>query len=99
MEALSVAQGPGEYASFCRICTAGCGTRLTVDDQGRITRVVGDDQNELSSGYACFKGLQSGHAHRDPQRILRPLKRQPDGRFSEISMEQALDEIAARLAS
>ena len=97
MEALSVAQGPGEYASFCRICTAGCGTRLTVDDQGRITRVVGDDQNELSSGYACFKGLQSGHAHRDPQRILRPLKRQPDGRFSEISMEQALDEIAARL--
>ena len=97
MEALSVTQGPGEYASFCRICTAGCGTRLTVDDQGRITRVVGDDQNELSSGYACFKGLQSGHAHRDPQRILRPLKRQPDGRFSEISMEQALDEIAARL--
>ena len=97
MEALSVTQGPGEYTSFCRICTAGCGTRLTVDDQGRITRVVGDDQNELSSGYACFKGLQSGHAHRDPQRILRPLKRQPDGRFSEISMEQALDEIAARL--
>lgn len=97
MEALSATKGPGEYTSFCRICTAGCGTRLTVDGQGHITRIVGDDQNALSSGYACFKGLQSGLAHRDPQRILRPLKRQADGSFSEIGIEQALDEIAARL--
>jgi len=97
MEALSARKGPGEYTSFCRICTAGCGTRLTVDEQGHITRIIGDDQNELSSGYACFKGLQSGHAHRDPQRILRPLKRQPDGSFKEIPIEQALDEIAARI--
>lgn len=97
MESLSLRNGPGEYASFCRICTAGCGTRLTVDEQGQITRIVGDDQNELSSGYACFKGLQSSQAHRDPQRILRPLKRQPDGSFSEIGVEQALDEIAARM--
>jgi len=98
MEALSAIQGAGEYTSFCRICTAGCGTRLTVDDQGQITRIVGDDQNELSSGYACFKGLQSGHAHRDQQRILRPLKRKPDGSFGEIGLAQALDEIAGRLS-
>jgi len=98
MEALSLTHGPGEYASFCRICTAGCGVRLTVDEKGHIIRIVGDDQNELSSGYACFKGLQSGLAHRDPQRILRPLKRQPDGSFREIGIEQALDEIAVRIA-
>ncbi|MEP6786101.1 MAG: molybdopterin-dependent oxidoreductase [Sphingomonadales bacterium] len=97
MQTHSFTQGPGEYASFCRICTAGCGTRLTVDEQGHIVRIVGDDQNELSSGYACFKGLQSGLAHRDPQRVVRPLKRQADGSFVEIPMEQALDEIAARI--
>ena len=97
MEALSLRKGAGEYISFCRICTAGCGTRLTVDERGQITRIVGDDRNELSSGYACFKGLQSSQAHRDPQRILRPLKRQPDDSFSEIGIEQALDEIAARM--
>ncbi|MEO7690786.1 MAG: molybdopterin-dependent oxidoreductase [Sphingomonas sp.] len=97
MEMLPLAQRPGEYTSFCRICTGGCGTRITVDEQGHITRIVGDDRNELSSGYACFKGLQSAAAHRDPQRITRPLKRQADGSFNEIPLEQALDEIAARI--
>lgn len=99
MESLSATKGSGEHVSFCRICTAGCGTTLKVDDEGQITRIVGDDKNELSSGYACFKGLQSGHAHRDPQRILRPLKRQPDGSFNEIGLEQALDEIASRISA
>lgn len=94
----SLTQASGEFSSFCRICTAGCGTRVTVDDHGHITRIVGDDQNELSSGYACFKGLQSGLAHRDPQRIVRPRKRQADGSFVEIPMEQALDEIAERIS-
>ena len=93
------AQAPGEYASFCRICTATCGTRLTVDEHGHITRIVGDDENPLSSGYACFKGLQAGPAHRDPSRITHPLKRQPDGSYARIPLEQALDEIAARIGS
>ncbi len=94
-----LAQAPGEYASFCRICTATCGTRVTVDENGHITRIVGDDLNVLSSGYACFKGLQSGQAHRDPSRLTHPLKRQADGSYARIPLEQALDEIAARIDS
>lgn len=97
MDGLSQTQGPGEYISFCRICTATCGVRLTVDEKGHISRIVGDDQNKLSSGYACFKGLQSGPAHSDPKRILRPLKRQLDGSFVEIPLDRALDEIAERI--
>jgi len=93
-----IAQTPGEHFSFCRICTAGCGVRLTVDEQGRITRIVGDDRNELSSGYACFKGLQSAPAHSDPARLTHPLKRQADGSYARIPLEQALDEIAGRIA-
>lgn len=96
-QATHLAQTPGEYSSFCRICTAGCGTRLTVDEKGQITRIVGDDRNELSSGYACFKGLQSAPAHSDPSRLTHPLKRQPDGSYVRIPMEQALDEIAERI--
>jgi anaerobic selenocysteine-containing dehydrogenase len=94
-----LAQEPGEYATFCRICTATCGTRVTVDEHGHITRIVGDDLNVLSSGYACFKGLQSGPAHRDPARLTQPLKRQADGSYATIPLEQALDEIAARIGS
>ena len=62
-----------------------------------ITRIIGDDLNEHSSGYACFKGVQNGPAHRDPHRLLHPLKRQPDGSYTRIPLQQALDEIAERI--
>lgn len=97
-QSTAIAQTPGEYFSFCRICTATCGTKVTVDESGRIVRIVGDDQNELSSGYACFKGLQSGVGQSDPRRLRQPLKRLEDGSYVAIPLEQALDEIAERLA-
>ena len=83
--------------SFCRTCTAGCGTKLTIDDQDRIVSIRGDENNAMSRGYACFKGLHSHEAQYSPERLLHPLKRQPDGTFARISIEQALDEIAEKM--
>lgn len=84
--------------TYCRICAAHCGLVLTIENgTDRIVKVKGDKQNPLSQGYVCFKGLQAEEAHHGPQRLLRPLKRQPDGSFAEIDSEQALDEIADRL--
>jgi anaerobic selenocysteine-containing dehydrogenase len=84
--------------SYCRICSAHCGVVLTIEDgTERILAVKGDKENPLSRGYVCFKGLQAEEAHHGPQRLLRPLKRQPDGSFAEIGSEQALDEIADKL--
>ena len=90
--------GLREVVSFCRICSGGCGVRLTLDGD-RIAGVRGDPENALSKGYACFKGLQAAEAHHGPTRLLRPLKRMPDGSFASIPLEQALDEIAERLAA
>ncbi|MES2258484.1 MAG: molybdopterin-dependent oxidoreductase [Pseudomonadota bacterium] len=84
--------------SFCRICSGLCGTVLQLDAQGRIASIRGDKEHAMSRGYACFKGLQSGAAHNAAERILRPLKRMPDGSFKAIPLEQALDEIAQKLA-
>jgi anaerobic selenocysteine-containing dehydrogenase len=84
--------------SFCRICSGLCGTVVGLDPQGRIASIRGDKDHAMSRGYACFKGLQSGAAHNAPERILRPLKRMADGSFSAIPLEQALDEIAAKMA-
>ena len=86
-----------EHASFCRICSGGCGIRLTVEDDGRISHMRGDPDNPMTAGYACFKGLQAEASHHGPQRLLHPLKRQPDGSYVRIGVEQALDEIAAKL--
>ena len=84
--------------SYCRICAANCGVVLTIEDGSeRILSVKGDKDNPVSQGYVCFKGLQAEELHHGPQRLLRPLKRQPDGGFSEIGIEQALDEIADAL--
>lgn len=86
-----------EVRSFCRICTGGCGMLLTVDDADRIVHIRGDEDQPMTRGYACFKGLQAAEAHHGPARLLKPLKRMPDGTFVEIALEQALDEIAEKM--
>ncbi|MAL95130.1 MAG: nitrate reductase [Haliea sp.] len=85
------------HTSFCRLCMGHCGVKVSRDDAGRITAVEPDREDPFTLGYACFKGMQAAEAHNSPERILRPLKRLPDGSFEPIGIEQALDEIAERL--
>jgi anaerobic selenocysteine-containing dehydrogenase len=63
----------------------------------RITSIRGDRNHPLSRGYTCSKGLLAPEAYHDDSRLLHPLKRRPDGTFEEITLSQALDEIAERL--
>src|SRR5689334_14136422 len=86
-----------EAVSFCRICSGGCGVRLTISEDNRILAIGPDPDNALSKGYACFKGLQAAESHHGPARLLHPLKRMPDGSYARIESEQALDEIAEKL--
>ena len=85
-----------EVKSFCRLCIAGCGTVLTVEDR-RIVGIRGDREHPISDGYICYKGLQAPAAHNDASRQLHSLKRNDSGAFERIDTERALDEIAARL--
>ena len=87
-----------EKVSFCRICSGGCGTLLTVDEDHNILSVRGDPDNGLSAGYACFKGLQASASHHGAERLLQPLKRTGDGTFIEIPSEDAIAEIAAAVS-
>jgi anaerobic selenocysteine-containing dehydrogenase len=69
----------------------------TVGEDGRLQTVRGDRESPLTDGFACIRGLQAVEGMYQDGRILRPLKRQPDGSFEEIALETALDEIAAKL--
>lgn len=91
------ASGTHEVKSVCRICIGTCGVRLTVEG-GKITSIRGDKDHPLSRGYACIKGLNSYQALHSPERILNPLKRKPDGSWEIVTLDRALDEIAARMA-
>lgn len=84
--------------SFCRICSANCGVNITVEND-RLVDIRGDHDDPMTMGYACVKGIEAVEAHNTPDRILEPLKRQPDGSFAPIDIEVALDEIAAKLQS
>ncbi|WP_340268811.1 molybdopterin-containing oxidoreductase family protein [Sphingobium mellinum] len=84
--------------SACRYCVGNCGVIVDVDVRtGRAIDLRGDREHPLTKGYACIKGLQGVYALNAPDRILRPLKRNEEGGFDEIPLEQALDEIAARM--
>lgn len=87
-----------EAKSFCRICSGGCGTALSIDDEtGRIISVRGDAENPMSAGYACFKGLQAEHSHHGNARLLHPHMRS-ESVSRRVHSEDALDRIAARTA-
>jgi formate dehydrogenase len=88
--------GTEERITFCRICEACCGMVATVDG-GRVTKLRADKENPFSDGYICPKGPAYLDVHNDPDRVLNPLKRQPDGTFAAVSWDEALDDIAARL--
>lgn len=86
-----------EHISFCRICMGSCGTIVTLDEDRRMTGIRADRDDPQTLGFACFKGLRAAEAHNHAERILHPLKKMPDGSFARIGIEQALDEIAAKL--
>jgi anaerobic selenocysteine-containing dehydrogenase len=65
-------------------------------DGDRVVSLEPDDKHVVSRGYSCIKGLRYHEIHHSPDRLRVPLKRVGDG-YEEISWEQALDEIGAKV--
>lgn len=85
------------YPSICRLCTAFCPLLVEVVD-GRAVKVTGDPSNELYHGYTCPKGRALAEQHSSPSRLLHSLKRGPNGVLDRVGVEQAMDEIAKKIA-
>lgn len=83
--------------SFCRSCGAMCGTTLTLSDNDQLISVTADNDNPLSNGYICYKGLYAAEMNNHPERLLHTVKRMPNGDYQRIDTEQALDEIADKM--
>jgi anaerobic selenocysteine-containing dehydrogenase len=86
------------HPTICRVCYHLCGAVVEVDESGRAVSMTGDRDNPLYKGYGCVKGRASPAIHNSPDRLLHTMKRQSDGSFTPIDIEQALDEIAAKLS-
>lgn len=81
---------------FCGVCEGSCGLEATVQG-AEVISLRPDPDHPNTRGFACAKGLAFSAVRDDPDRLLHPLKRLPDGSFTQVSWDQALDEIGERL--
>jgi anaerobic selenocysteine-containing dehydrogenase len=88
-------QGREIQQTLCRMCDDRCGIDVHLED-GRIVDILGNKDHLWNRGRLCVKARAAVDIVYHPDRILAPLKRTGDS-WEEISLEQALDEIAARL--
>lgn len=84
-----------ETTTFCRICEAQCGLKVTVEND-RITAITPDEDHVVSKGYACIKGLTFEDFRTSPDRLTQPLKKM-NGQFVAIPWQQAFEEIGAKV--
>lgn len=87
-----------QRVTYCRICEPMCGLIATVAD-GRLVSLRPDQDHPLSRGRACPKGIAFTDVQNDPDRVLDPLRRRPDGTFEKVSWDTALSDIATRLSA
>jgi anaerobic selenocysteine-containing dehydrogenase len=81
-------------------CPDTCGLLVNVED-GRIKTVKGDPDHPFTGGFICRKArCFPEHVH-SPKRITSPLRRigpKGAGRFEPVGWDEALDEVASRMA-
>lgn len=82
--------------SFCRICPALCAVEVGVMD-GKIVQIRPDQNDPVSRGFMCFKGLQAPEQYHGSGRLRTSLRRADNGSFEAVGSEAALAGIAERL--
>ncbi len=76
-------------------CFDNCSMRATIEN-GRIIKIEGDKDHPLTQGFVCNKGKRHLERLYHPKRLLNP-KRKINGKWIDISYNEALTEIADKL--
>lgn len=86
------------HPTACILCSRNCGLEVTVEE-GVLTKIKGDKAHPMTEGYICQKAARLDHYQNHDERLKSPLKKNADGVFEEISWDQALTEIAAKMTN
>lgn len=82
----------------CPTCEASCGLRVEVDRETQtVLRIEGDPDDPRSEGYLCPKAYAMKEIYEDPERLRRPIRKEPDGSWTEIGWDKALELAATKL--
>ena len=89
--------------SVCALdCPDACSLLIDIDETGHGSKLRGNPAHPVTRGFLCGKVARYLEREYSPDRILHPLRRtgkKGEGRFTRISWDEALDEIAHRLKS
>lgn len=88
-----------QIATNCEMCFWRCGVLAEVRD-GAVVKLEGNPDHPLTAGRLCARGNAGSQLLYDPDRLKRPMLRtgaRGEGKFQEVSWEQALDFLAARM--
>ncbi|MEW5741540.1 MAG: molybdopterin-dependent oxidoreductase [Myxococcota bacterium] len=85
----------GTHFTFCRICEALCGLRVTVE-KNRVLEIHPDHEHLATRGFSCPKGLKQAQLYDSPDRLRFPMKR-VGTKWNRVSWDQALEEIGAKV--
>ncbi|MBN8486941.1 MAG: molybdopterin-dependent oxidoreductase, partial [Burkholderiales bacterium] len=89
------------HAACPHDCPDTCAMKVTVDGE-RIVRIQGDPDHLTTHGALCTKVSRYAERTDHPERVLTPLRRigaKGEGRFEAVSWDEALGDIATRLAA
>jgi anaerobic selenocysteine-containing dehydrogenase len=94
---------PQTVASTCWECSAKCGSLITVEDEGRVSKIAPNPASPVSKGAFCVKGMRAlPEWTYHPDRLTYPMRRvgeRGSGQWQRISWDEALDEMADRMAA
>src|ERR1700733_6456879 len=87
-------------STVCTHCADGCKVTLGVrqtHEGSEIVRADNRDKSGINGDFLCAKGRFGFDFANHPDRLTKPLVRQPNGEFAEVSWEQALDHAGRKL--
>ncbi len=84
------------YASTCTECPSGCGVHVRTRE-GRAVKLEGNPENPINQGKLCSRGQAALQGLYNPGRIKAPMARSADGGFVEITWDDAIARLAAKL--
>lgn len=88
------------YPTYCEVCFWKCAGWTYTDEQGKIQKIIGNNDDPLCKGRLCPRGTGGIGMYYDPDRLKTPLirvNRNGKQQFVEASWGEALDLVASRM--
>jgi anaerobic selenocysteine-containing dehydrogenase/Fe-S-cluster-containing dehydrogenase component len=86
------------YASSCTECPSGCGVHVRTRE-GRAVKLEGNPEHPINQGKLCSRGQAALQGLYNPGRLKGPMARGGDGKFQQITWDDAIGRLAGKLTA